>query len=741
MGKPDLILRIEKDFRIHLSEAKVWPGDDPLSSLKPYMRDKSTNRNIPRYAFEGERLIGLNLGETGLDNNKWLKLLELLGSQAGNLNVLNLSDNQLTEFRLPRSMQNLGWLNIDDNPLTFPATETLIQGQAATLRYLKNLITQGEREVYEVKMLIVGEGGTGKTTLWHKLQDPKHPVPLPKEKQPVTEGINIKEGWKFEHLDLKGTPFLVNLWDFGGQEIQYMTHQFFLTRRSLYVLLADGRREVSNFSYWFKAIHLLGCEKDLDSPLPLLVVLNKKDNEIAEFPAELSSLIEEFPHFDVIKREVDFSKYDGRQQALFFAIKNTLCHQMAHLPLKFPAYWEAVRNKLRELTEDEVAHITYEQFQEICRKNKIETEQEMRDLSDWLHNLGVILHYKDEGEGSKLEDFVVLKPQWAVDAVYKILCHKSVQENQGRFTPAFLTQEWRKHNYSAFERGHLTNLLEKEAFEVCFQAREQDKPIYIVPQQLPTYRPPFDFNPGKSVLQYIYQYPFMPKGFIGRLIVRLHEHLVSGEDEKKVLWKKGMLLQDREDACRALVQETTDNDTGGTIIQITITGPRAEDRKNLLRDIRKELDYLHQGPFSALKFEEKIPCCCKLCREPGNTEFYDRNHLERAREKGKSTVECRKSFEDVPLKALLEGVYGEDHLPPTPHPLKDRISQGEITSVLVALLDVLPEEKHDTVILLQGQMKDLEAKLHLNLINQQEAGIERERIRIATLTLCNEIPK
>ena len=70
MGKPDLILRIEKDFRIHLSEAKVWPGDDPLSSLKPYMRDKTTNRNAIFHdmPLEGERLIGLNLGETGLDN-------------------------------------------------------------------------------------------------------------------------------------------------------------------------------------------------------------------------------------------------------------------------------------------------------------------------------------------------------------------------------------------------------------------------------------------------------------------------------------------------------------------------------------------------------------------------------------------------------------------------------------------------------------------------------------------------
>ena len=35
----------------------------------------------------------------------------------------------------------------------------------------------------------------------------------------------------------------MNIWDFGGQEIYYATHQFFLTKRSLYVLVIDNRKE------------------------------------------------------------------------------------------------------------------------------------------------------------------------------------------------------------------------------------------------------------------------------------------------------------------------------------------------------------------------------------------------------------------------------------------------------------------------------------------------------------------
>ncbi len=58
------------------------------------------------------------------------------------------------------------------------------------LRFLKVAAIQGVREVFEVKMLIVGKGGTGKTTLWNLLQNPDHPVPDPAQKS--TTEISIK---------------------------------------------------------------------------------------------------------------------------------------------------------------------------------------------------------------------------------------------------------------------------------------------------------------------------------------------------------------------------------------------------------------------------------------------------------------------------------------------------------------------------------------------------------------------
>ncbi|MBK8193475.1 MAG: hypothetical protein IPK76_09775 [Lewinellaceae bacterium] len=225
-----------------------------------------------------------------------------------------------------------------------------------------------------------------------------------------------------------------------------MTHQFFLTRRSFYVLLADGRRENHNFSYWFKIINLLGREEDAPDNLPVLVVLNEKGNPIARLPYDPETVRDDFPKLDIIRREVDFAnKNDGRFDALRSTIQDILCHRMAHLPLKFPANWNEVRLELyrlrnpqnqieseefegssnaEPLVNPEIRnHINSVEFERICEEKGVHKPQSRDDLSQWLHDLGVILHFHED---PVLADFIVLNPQWAANAVYEIMKYPEI---------------------------------------------------------------------------------------------------------------------------------------------------------------------------------------------------------------------------------------------------------------------------------------------------------------------------
>jgi GTPase SAR1 family protein len=118
-------------------------------------------------------------------------------------------------------------------------------------------------------VLILGEGGAGKTSLLRRLYLKN--LNLPQEEE-STKGIDIH---RHEFVNREGRPFWLNVWDFGGQHIYHATHQFFLTKRSLYILVDDTRNNNKTvhdegFKYWLEVIEALSERS------PVLIFQNEK---------------------------------------------------------------------------------------------------------------------------------------------------------------------------------------------------------------------------------------------------------------------------------------------------------------------------------------------------------------------------------------------------------------------------------------------------------------------------------
>ena len=77
-------------------------------------------------------------------------------------------------------------------------------------------------------MLVVGDGKVSKSSVVERLI--YNTYNLQKE---TTLGVEINGEMKIVQSEVKGEPVKLNIWDFGGQEIQHSKHQFFLTTRSL----------------------------------------------------------------------------------------------------------------------------------------------------------------------------------------------------------------------------------------------------------------------------------------------------------------------------------------------------------------------------------------------------------------------------------------------------------------------------------------------------------------------------
>jgi len=315
-----------------------------------------------------------NLNTLDLSHNQIIDISFL--KHLTNLNYLDLSENRIVDISFLKDLKNLrhlylyknkikkfpkelldlnlelkfGWsdnscINLYDNPIEEPPMHIIEQGNQAIQNYFDDLEVQGRGKLNEIKLIIVGEPEAGKSTLMECLLDPDYEL---EENKDSTMGIDVKP-WHFNHPNENEREMRANIWDFGGQQIQYMTHQFFLTPDSLYVLVtANDRKSSTNFPYWFKIIHLLG---EIDGRYsPVLVVKNKKSDQF-HFDFDEAYYRKLYPNLQIEVREVDL----GNRQGDFLALQEKIQEMITKLPLvndDRPAKWSLIRQDLENLDKN-----------------------------------------------------------------------------------------------------------------------------------------------------------------------------------------------------------------------------------------------------------------------------------------------------------------------------------------------------------------------------------------------------
>ncbi|KAH3797666.1 hypothetical protein DPMN_151251 [Dreissena polymorpha] len=149
-------------------------------------------------------------------------------------------------------IQGLKKLELDDLPLLkTPPREIREKGVQSVMAYLQRLMSGAELSK-RTKLMLVGLGGAGKTSLVKALMSSDHKMDTG-QGHDVTDGIEIKT-WDVAHGD-EGITY--NIWDFAGQTVYYNTHQFFLSpNRSIYLLLWNVRQghEHAGLDFWLSSI-------------------------------------------------------------------------------------------------------------------------------------------------------------------------------------------------------------------------------------------------------------------------------------------------------------------------------------------------------------------------------------------------------------------------------------------------------------------------------------------------------
>jgi small GTP-binding protein len=622
---PEAIAALTSLSQLYLSNNQITVIPEAIAKLTSLSKLVLSNNQItviPEAIAKLTSLSKLNLG-----NNQITVIPEAIAALTS-LSVLDLDDNYIREIpEAIAALTKLEQLYLESNPIQNVPPEIIRKG------WSENVWENGEPQVIftylksatkhplnELKILLVGEGDVGKTSLLNRLiQNTFNP------NEPKTPGINIQP-WR---LPNSNSPIRLNLWDFGGQRVMHSTHQFFLTQRSLYILVLDNRKnEAQNrIEYWLKLIETYGGNS------PVIIVGNCSD----EHPLE-------------IKTRTLQKKYPQIKQVLSTSCKtgdgiDTLCQviaaQIDHIPHVrdlVPQSWLTLKTQLEQMR----AHhdfISYEKYQTLCTTAAIATPQDQETLVSVLHDLGIILNYRND---PRLSETHVLNPEWVTSGVYDILNNHDLMVNKkGILTLTELTTILKQPDrYPMTKRPFLMGLMEK--FELCFKLDDPRGDRYLISDLLPIDEPDVDAY-ETAPLHFQYQYDILPSSIISRFIVRNHTLIY-----KTMRWRSGAVLT--RDHSKALVRADEEENT----ITIKAQGSRAS---ALLDTIRTDFTKLHPN----LAVQELLVVREIVDGKPTGREVpVDYTHLCDLERQGTLEAALPRLKGKYNIRNLLEGVEAQD---------------------------------------------------------------------------------
>ena len=289
----------------------------------------------------------------------------------------------------------------------------------------------------------------------------------------------------------------ISIWDFAGQYIYYATHQVFLATNAIYLLMLDmskslddiievgdypasssseqpGRKIKDFIELWLQSIHAKKDGEIGELPPVILVGTHKdklpcdpedKESYINNFFESVRSLFDQSPLMNHIQPE-QICLNNTEEGSDIRELKATIFQVAKRMPwwgkLK-PAKWINLEQVLISMAKG--SPIAY--VKDILEEDKktampLQDEDEVRAFLNTQHNSGSLLYFEDAG----LEETVILRPQWIIDAFKSFILSleelrrfsnlrpyvNDIRQN-GVLHKDFLDQLWEQNEYAQF-RGH-----------------------------------------------------------------------------------------------------------------------------------------------------------------------------------------------------------------------------------------------------------------------------------------------
>ncbi len=506
-----------------------------------------------------------------LNNNK-LTHFEVQGDSYPSLQTLSLRDNLLSEVpvEILRAMPQLDALYLGNNKdlprvLYAEIEEKKDQSHLTEFKRYADALAQGEPTLNkECKVLLIGNGGAGKTNLASRLAGgPFNP------EWDSTHGILLKQ----QPLGI----YKINYWDFGGQHIYHSTHRLFMQKDAVYLLAwrpeTEPKPDPAPFEYHDKnhPLHYwLDYVRSLGDNSPVLVVqtqAGRGQENVQPLAEELKDKYK--PLFSLFEEHAVESDNRG------FEADEVFDHNSGYVKLReevqravgqilppgdlIPLPYYRLRELIRAEQAKGLVTMTYGEYLNLAKSLEAENlriEDPRALLEGWLFKSGVVYF-----RPSRFSNQIILNQSWAIDAIYTLFNRRAfldevqdevsipamIERKRGIFSGKFLRQIWDKKGYSHEHQEVFVGFM--KSCDLCFEIETEGKEVafedrvFMAPQLLP------DIPPVKAdsrlrepdVVHYQYTHRFLHEGVIQAFLARTA--YVADLDS---IWRRGVQISEGE---------------------------------------------------------------------------------------------------------------------------------------------------------------------------------------------------
>ena len=599
---------------------------------------------VPETIARLTRLTRLNL-----QGNRLTSVPATIG-QLTNLVELYLGNNQLTA--VPETiarLTNLTRLDLDGNEhLSSPPQEIQAQGTEAVLAFLRALAassatepaTESSIERWASKILIVGEAMVGKTSLVKQLFgetfDPR---------EPQTHGLRVRS-LLLSHPERAGVEMALDVWDFGGQLEYRATQRFYLTDRSLFVLVwnARARADDGKVTAWLDAITARA------PGAPILVVASHSDERSpAALPGDLRS---RYPSI------IGLHTIDSSTGLGIDFLHQKIARHAAELPLmgtRWPSTWDAAARALGALAERSVT--THRVFAQMASAGVTDPSAH-QVIARMLHDLGKIAYFPDI---PGLENRILLKPEWLDDRITQAIDSAAVTKAGGVLSRAERHRLWGELAESEDDPELPDRLIRiMEAFDLAYRTGDADTStdVALIVDRLPL-APPADLEhvwgearqaPGVREIAIIFKLASRQAGIPTSFIAREHRYTTE------LHWRHGALLHDRDPAAPAWALLTDDGREQPTLtLRVAGTYP-----VRLYSVLTEAFETIIRAHYPGLVEQRLVPCACRAGGEAACSHAFTLKELqgEATAEDGDGRIRCPESRRRIEAALMLDGLRG-----------------------------------------------------------------------------------